>query len=548
MIPSMKTLTRRHPYISFTLCSILCLFPFMRMMLPAGDEGVFIYDAVRIAQGQVPYREFFEMAGPGTFCWVALFFKVFGITWLATRLALMVTSVATAFMMFFLARRLRTGFDVLPAIFLLATLFGHMWPTISNHGDSNLLALLSFAAFIMWLDNRRPVLLVGAGALTAVTTCVLQPKGILLFLAFLLLLWLVCRRDSAFLSYVAWLATGYFAIAACVLLLFGAAGGLHGLVYANIIWPLTNYSQINSVPYGFGLGEFYWEPWTTSLSAAFSPAFGYAISGALVIPFLVVLALPILLPLLAACRGSQAFSRELLPYWIAGWALWLSEIHRKDITHLVYGSPLLVILLLRLVNQFGHAFTRKAIKLTALAAIALAVFNACLTLTAQTKTTTVRGSVYMFKRDPILDFLNTHVKPGEEMFVYSYSPMYYFLSGTNNPTRYSILMYQMNTDSQFLDVARSLKAGNFRYVVWDNVMDNKKIPTFFPGYHPPPKGERVVEQYLTRHFDVVYSNNGIRVLERQDSVQTGQVVAAGVEPGPIPTNNAIARSPVARAQ
>src|SRR6185437_11178615 len=105
---SMMPLIRRHPYISFTLCSILCLYPFMRVFLPVGDEGTLIYDAVRITQGQVPYRDFFEVMGPGTFYWVALFFRLFGITWFATRVALMVTSIATAFLMFFLTRRLRT--------------------------------------------------------------------------------------------------------------------------------------------------------------------------------------------------------------------------------------------------------------------------------------------------------------------------------------------------------------------------------------------------------------------------------------------------------
>jgi hypothetical protein len=32
------------------------------------------------------------------------------------------------------------------------------------------------------------------------------------------------------------------------------------------------------------------------------------------------------------------------PYWLAGGALWISELHRRDVTHLTYGSALLIIL------------------------------------------------------------------------------------------------------------------------------------------------------------------------------------------------------------
>jgi hypothetical protein len=490
----------------------------MRVILPPGDEGTLIYDAVRVAQGQVPYRDFFEVMGPGTFYWVALFFKLFGVTWLATRLALVVTSVATALMMFFLTRRLRTRFDTLPAIFLMAVLFGYIWPAISHHGDSNLLALFAFAAFVVWLDRQQTVLLVAAGALAALTTCVLQPKGVLLFLAFLVLLVVLCRKDAGFVSYMAWLSTGYVAVVACVLLFFWAAGGLHDLVYATFIWPLTRYSNVNSVPYGLGIDEFYWKSWAQPLSAALSPAVGHTIAGILIAPFLLVAALPVILPIVSFCNRSRAFNRALLPYWIAGAALWLSEIHRKDITHLVYGSPLLIILLICLLSQIGHQVAWRAIQLVAVSAVTLATFNACLTLAARAKTTTVRGSMYMFKKDPVLAFLNAHVKPGEELFVYSYSPMYYFLSGTNNPTRYSVLMYQINTDTQFDDAARSLKASSVRYVVWDNFVDSKPLRRFFPKYHPPPRAERVIEVYLTQHFTVVYQHQHIRVLEKIERI------------------------------
>ena len=63
----------------------------------------------------------------------------------------------------------------------------------------------------------------------------------------------------------------------------------------------------------------------------------------LVIPFLFVAALPALVLLLGACDGVKQIRPEIVLYWLAGSAFWLSEIHRKDMGHLVFGSPLLVI-------------------------------------------------------------------------------------------------------------------------------------------------------------------------------------------------------------
>jgi len=52
----------------------------MRILMHGPDEGTLIYGAQRVAEGQVPFRDFFEAMGPGTFYWEALFFKLFGIT------------------------------------------------------------------------------------------------------------------------------------------------------------------------------------------------------------------------------------------------------------------------------------------------------------------------------------------------------------------------------------------------------------------------------------------------------------------------------------
>src|ERR1700735_4226782 len=96
----------RFGYLIFAVCATLYLLPFMRIMLSMLDEGILIEGAVRVAHGQLFARDFFEIMGPGTFYWLGAFFKVFGTTFLATRVCLFLTSLGTGLLIYVLTRRI----------------------------------------------------------------------------------------------------------------------------------------------------------------------------------------------------------------------------------------------------------------------------------------------------------------------------------------------------------------------------------------------------------------------------------------------------------
>ena len=91
---------RARSYLIFALCASLYILPFMRLYWLGTDEGTLDYGAVRVLHGQVFTRDFFEVIGPGTFYWLAGFFKVFGVSFLATRICLFLTSLGTALLMY----------------------------------------------------------------------------------------------------------------------------------------------------------------------------------------------------------------------------------------------------------------------------------------------------------------------------------------------------------------------------------------------------------------------------------------------------------------
>ena len=148
---SSQAISRRRyiPYLVFTLCASLYFLPFMRLLMRGTDEGFLLDGAVRIAHGQIFARDFFEVVGPGTFYWLAFFFKLFGVKFLATRISLFLTSLGTALLMYFLARRVCPRYPVLPCILAFSTYFGMLWPAISHHTDSNFFALLAFTCMVL---------------------------------------------------------------------------------------------------------------------------------------------------------------------------------------------------------------------------------------------------------------------------------------------------------------------------------------------------------------------------------------------------------------
>jgi hypothetical protein len=500
------------PYLLFTLCASLYFLPFMRVLLPGdGDEGLLVYGAVRIVHGQVFARDFFEVVGPGTFYWLALFFKLFGVTFVATRICLFVTSLGTALAMYFLSRRICGQYQILPCILLAGTYFGSSWPANSHHADSNCFALLSIACMTLWQDERKHGLLFAAGALAGATTCFLQPKGILLLVSIWLWLWMQRRREATSLSSLWAVTGGYISVVGFMLVYFWSRHALGDLFYANVVWPSGHYSAVNVVPYAQGIINYDWDHFVLAKSG-----FHWTIvtAAVLITPFLLVAALPALLPALAARYRKNTMRPEIVLYWLCGWALWLSEIHRKDICHLVFGSPLLMILFIYYLQQYRAKVADLALQILAISAACLAGFNLFLALSARPTATRV-GSVALFKSDPVLTVLQSKTGPGEEIFAYPYCATYYFLSATTNPTRYGALLYDFNTPSQFEEVVRVLEQRRVRYVVWNTgFQETRKI--FFPGMKKVPDDQLIVEPYLESHYKVVWADADNRLMERKD--------------------------------
>jgi hypothetical protein len=500
-------------YLTFMFCASLYLIPFMRVIRVGSDEGTFLCGAVRIVQGQVFARDFFEVMGPGTFYLLAMFFKLFGVTFFAARLSLFLTSLGTGLLIYFLSRRLGPRHRILPCLVLAATCFGGMWPGISHHVDSNFFALLSVALLVLWLEKGRGILLVAAGSFAAITTCIHQPKGMMLLLA--MLVWLTVQNNSSRTKvFSLGLATaGYCTILAIVLVYFWGQSGLGQLIHANFVFPSSHYGGANEVPYAQDLRVGHWDLWVNTAKATGFGRWAAAIAIILVTPFLFIATLPALLLVVGSLYKWRRANPEVILYGLCGCSIWLSEFHRRDIDHIVFGSPLLVILCVHLLGSKRKKIVEIALDLLALAACCLAGVNFLIVMSMHPSVTRV-GSVRLVRPDPVITFLDQHVPPGDDIFVYPYCPTYYFLSSTTNPTAYSFILYHYNTSEQFLDVTHALEQRRPRYVVWDTQFLANAEAGGVLGRQRVIPSELIVEPYLKSHYTTVSDEGGTLIMER----------------------------------
>lgn len=503
-------------YLVFACCVSLYLLPFMRLLLQYTNEGTFVDGAVRTAHGQLLGRDFFEVMGPGTFYWLALFFKFFGVTFLASRLCLFVTSLGTALSIYFLSRRLCRSYQVLPCVVVFATYYGALWPALNHHVISNCFSLLAVSCMVLWREFHMRWLLAAAGALAGVTVLTLQPKGILLLLSFLVWLVMEHRLRSAPLAALAWVTGGCFTVITVMLGYFWTRGALGDLIYANVAWPAHNYGTVNSVQYAFALGT-YFNRWI-------APTQGFhwtmAMAAVMVIPFFFIAALPALVVFLGVRHRVHSIRGDVALYWLAGSALWISELHRKDMAHLVVGSPLLIILCIYYLQASHGKTSSLALQALSIVSVWLAGCTLLSALLAH-PTMTRAGQVSLSKPDPVLAVLDKNVPPGGDLFIYPYSPMYYFLSNTNNPTRYSFLVYSYYTPAQFEETIRTLDQHRVKYVLWDKHVQHDILDVFFPNAHPK---QLIMEPYLESHYRPIWVHDNVLFMERNDDDHLSKAV------------------------
>ena len=319
-------------------------------------------------------------------------------------------------------------------------------------------------------------------------------------------------RHRASLASLGLVIAGYCWIIGSVVLYFWSEGAFGDLAFATVLHNLHYYGPMNVVPYASGMVENYWNH-----RAIFSPGMYWTIPFAAVcfVPFLFAAALPAISIVLAVVNRRAMLNPMLMLYGLCGAALWLSEYHRKDISHLVMGSPLLIILCIHFLAEDPRSAAKFALQPLLIGASCLATLNLLLTFYAHPTPTRV-GTVAMYRTDPILAYIDEHIKPGAEVFIYPYYPIDYFLTDTVNPSRFTGFAYRYNTTEQFQETVQTLDRRKVPYVVWDTTQFDRMVPEAFPSLPKTSKSEYIIEPYLESHYRVLSEHQGILFMQRKN--------------------------------
>lgn len=501
-------------YLAIALAAALFLYPFIHVFSGAPDEGVYLYNAQRAAEGAIPGRDFLQENPPLAYYWIALFFKLFGTSFAVARGLLLATGVGTATVIFHLARR-RGSSGISAALWVLVTSIPLM-PINSPHYDSNFFALLGFCFFLFGADRllKEEVHIgpfVVAGFLEGVTTCFLQQKGALFLLAFMVSLFLIHRKQSLKLCVV--MIASFTGVLVLELVPYAIWGALADLFLSNVAMPLAGYHTLNHVSYGFPLWTVWFPAIFSTLRANASLILALPLLAITSVPFLLMVSFPVVIAALGYVWRSHAFGPKLLPYWITAYAMWLSELHRQDLSHLRNGCTLFVVLFFILCERCGTRVCKRIVWTVTLGTLLMGFNTLTGALQAGTPVLTRRGIMFARKSDRVLEFLLSHTRPGDYAFVVPYQPLYYFSANLRNPTRLSTIVDQ-RPNPLVLEAIRSLEAKKPRYALEDTKLMGDGLKTLFPAFEPPPFKERAIDRYLDAHYHQVALADGFRILER----------------------------------
>ncbi len=255
---------------------VLHLYPTMIAPLNIYDEGIIVYGAVRVMQGEIPYRDFWTQYSPGQLYALAGLFRIFGVQIAVERWWDVGIRALLAFTMFLLA-----GWLTSRSAAIVTWLIGALWVTYYGFFGYPIFAGLLFSLFSIYalLRAMRPdgvagALDAGAGRL-ALGRRWLVVSGLALGVAALF------RHDMAIYCVAAQMAIGLplvfamgapaaqpvvrralasvwamwpFMLGALVLVVpalvfFAVSASPAGLIQQLFIFPLTEFPKVRDLPY-----------------------------------------------------------------------------------------------------------------------------------------------------------------------------------------------------------------------------------------------------------------------------------------------------------
>jgi 4-amino-4-deoxy-L-arabinose transferase-like glycosyltransferase len=507
--------------------SLAYLLAFRRYATMEPDEGILLQGAQRILNGQVLYRDFFSFFTPGSYYFLALIFGVFGNSFLVARTVLAIMGGVCSVVSYLLTRRVCSpGTALITSCLVTLTTLPYRFLVLHNW-DSTLWACLAIYCAVRFIERPHWKWAFSLGSFASFTTLFEQSKGAGLCLGLCLgigaLVLAGGRQDLLQRTLVVGILTG-LSWPWLVTFVYFAAHHSVPMMLADWLWPLQHYSLANRVPYGY-------QNWSDSTRHLLfgSGSLGMRVLKALIVSpcfFLPVFPLAALglfaywsIKIRSEARKAKSAYYVMTTAVLSGLLLSIVTV-RADIIHFMYLQPLFCLVLAWIMEGRdlpGQWFRSLRPALAVYMIVALLAFAVPLgfrAAAASNKIETRRGTIYTPAKDSALEFTLAHVPAGENVLVYPYLPMYYYLTETTNPVQYDYFQPGMNTPAQAQEIISQMHSGKVSVVLFESSF-SEKIPNSWPktplrAIADDPVADSIVHSY--RSCEILNSAEGWRFL------------------------------------
>lgn len=485
----------------FVVCALLSGLALWFLAVPfadtwlSTDEGLYAQQALRVLDGQVIYRDFFQPITPGYFVMLGGWIKIAGASVVSLRAFMILIILATSMCIYVAS----VSLGVSPAWALAPSIAFSVFKSRTNfelnHYAPNLLFEVATLALMSWHAARPSRMkLFGAGVLVSADVLTTQHVGAHLLLGVALaLIFIATATRRGLWADLASLVAGGIPLTALYLVYAVVTGSLGAMVDQTFLWVFRTYT-------GFDTQD-YWYHWVRStwrrLLEHPSPVTVQDFVLGLVESYAAPVAVIVTIAWLVRARRAGAFNESMIPFGaaaiIAGsmygslYAAPNSLIPRVSLTGYVLAFALVHILY----RSWREAYPRPSLQavlsfpgLTALllltavpvraAKVAMNIMRLHRTEVYRTQATQ-RGVVRMpAKADSgelaLLTYLARHVPSGDYVCAVNWSPWIYYLSGCRNPGRSEYLLPFFTSDEIVKDTMAALDRTRTQWIIQDTVI------------------------------------------------------------------------------
>lgn len=491
------------------------------------DEGSTAWQALRVLNGELIYRDFFTVVTPGSYYTVAAAFSLFGVDLMVLRWLTVVTGLAIFVTTAFLTRRL-APWPFAAAAALLTTVWGWFLVTPNYYSlEASLFSLLALTTFLQGTARW----LVISGLATGLAAMTKQNVGAYTAVALFVSIWASRLFDDAGDWRGRLNRSGLFIAGICIpvipTMLYLVAAGAGPYLYESwIYYPLTRYPQRFALPYPDLAPALQALP--DLLRGRIDEPVVYEVWAGLVM-CLPVVTYPIAVVVIGVLayryrrthdREVQREGRGVLALTILSALTLLQAWPRADFAHALFGMAPTFALLAYLLSKVPDAFARTGawrpvVQGVALMPVLLLLWNGYQRTSWEYQNYVAglhiergRGISTQYleaqRIDIVTSYITEHTTPDEEIFVVPWASGFYFLADRRNATRTDFMLFE--DPELYPCLLARLDERAPKYVIygytWD--VDGKR----FRDYAAP------VDRYIRSRYAIEFTTDGYEIWRR----------------------------------